>query len=391
MSDINDIAFRQLFRQACEKCFAHPLTAPLSETDSKLFSNRILEQTGLVIGVKSIKNYSIYIANEEGKKENPSVATLDTLARFVLNAPYTDEIQRKKEEGHYPWWFEYRAGIAAHASGNRKISTPKKGIAFMLIAAIIISASAIFILHRSPFKHDENFVERFNNVSIDSLTKHSWSIQNIDTVWWNKRSLLPGHLSLFTLRADNWPNEHERGKIKNLMTRPLSSDCFSIEIHLSDFTPIQNWQQAGILLAEDTTFTGKVIRLSVSYNDFFGGYKLTPEIILQGVSSTESENHSKPEEFLHAILFKVEPGQENLVKQNLRKLALKIEKRGNHFRFLYTAGSMESFAFREAVAKDFIINTKYIGLFAIKGFSEGHEYIPANFDSFSITNLACDK
>jgi hypothetical protein len=72
--------FDSLFREACLKCFGYPLSSPLSETDSKLLSNRILDQTGLVIGAKSIKNYSFYLhdRNITSREENPSVATLDT-------------------------------------------------------------------------------------------------------------------------------------------------------------------------------------------------------------------------------------------------------------------------------------------------------------------------
>src|SRR5215216_5704651 len=110
MNDLDTSAFSALFKGACEKCFGHPLINPLTETESKLFANKILDQTGLVIGAKSIKNYSLFILNvaAEGKEENPSVATLDTLARYVENAPYTDETKRKVRENHYPYWFQYK-------------------------------------------------------------------------------------------------------------------------------------------------------------------------------------------------------------------------------------------------------------------------------------------
>src|SRR4051812_22492157 len=102
-------AFIYLFKAAYEKCFGHRLEKPLNETESKLFYNNVFEQTGLVIGWKSIKNYSSYVLNDtQGKQENPSIATLDTLARYVLNAPYTNELERKNKENHYPYWFEYK-------------------------------------------------------------------------------------------------------------------------------------------------------------------------------------------------------------------------------------------------------------------------------------------
>lgn len=109
MNDLNASAFVSLFKDAYAKCFGYPLNNPLSETESKLFANEIFEHTGLIIGWKSIKNYSSYIiSTAQGKQENPSIATLDTFARYVLNAPYTDEVQRKNKENHYPYWYQYK-------------------------------------------------------------------------------------------------------------------------------------------------------------------------------------------------------------------------------------------------------------------------------------------
>ena len=73
MNWINTI-FIALFTETCQKGFGFPLTSPLTETDSKLLSNTILESTGLVIGAKSIKNYSFYVleSKKQGfQKENP--------------------------------------------------------------------------------------------------------------------------------------------------------------------------------------------------------------------------------------------------------------------------------------------------------------------------------
>src|SRR6476469_3069846 len=84
-------AFAKLFRDAYRKCFASAFTAPLTETESHRLSVEIAESTGLEIGWKSLKNYSSYLLGRSGRVENPSVATLDTLARYVAGAPLTDE------------------------------------------------------------------------------------------------------------------------------------------------------------------------------------------------------------------------------------------------------------------------------------------------------------
>ena len=138
-----------------------------------------------------------------------------------------------------------------------------------------------------------------------------WVIKSEDSVWWDKRDEKPGHLALFTLKGDNWANSGNKAGIKNLVMRRINSDCFMVETHLTDFIPKENWQQAGILLSEDSTFKGKMLRLSISYNDFFGGYKKPPEIIIQAISSSESGLQSKPEEIGHLSLFNIEHGKLN--------------------------------------------------------------------------------
>jgi hypothetical protein len=152
---------------------------------------------------------------------------------------------------------------------------------------------------------------------------------------------------------------------------------------------MKNWQQAGILLSEDSAFAGKVLRLSIAYNDFFGGYEKPPEIIIQGISSSESRNESKPEEFVHFPIFTIEPGHESVVKTNLLQSSLKIERRGTHFRFLYAAGSTEIFAFKEVLSAEFNIEPNFIGLFAIQGLSPTEDPMPARFDSFSFVSTSC--
>src|ERR1700749_4096572 len=98
MNRSDNLAFAALFREAYLKSFGQALENPVSETESKLLCNQVLDQTGLSIGWKSVKNYSFFIIDSKtAKSENPSVATLDTLARYVLKAPYTNEIKRKTD------------------------------------------------------------------------------------------------------------------------------------------------------------------------------------------------------------------------------------------------------------------------------------------------------
>lgn len=216
-------------------------------------------------------------------------------------------------------------------------------------------------------------------------------IKSEDNAWWEKRSEKPGHLALYTLKGDNWPDSANKARIRNRLGRRIGSECFIVETHLTDFIPDENWQQAGIILSEDSSLTGKMLRISISYNNFFGGYNKPPEIIIQAMSSSESGMQSKPEEIGHFTLLSIEPEKRELVKKNLARSALKIEKRGNHFRFLYYIGPNEGFAFREAVSGDFDIQPKYVSLFAIQGWTKNTTQMPVYFDWFKSAVIPCNK
>ncbi|MEJ7644848.1 MAG: hypothetical protein WKF87_09650 [Chryseolinea sp.] len=392
MSDINEHAFLQLFREACLKCFNVPLSSPLSETDSRVLANAILEKTGLVIGVKSIKNYSFYVLNtSDSKKENPSVATLDTLARYVLEAPFTNEASRKGNERHHPYWFKYRAGVAAaphlieKPKNNRRLPTLSIAILLTtLIAALIIWQSK----KEGPLS---TFVDSFHTAGDAALSEKGWRITERDTTWWSKKEIKAGHLTLFTMIGDNWPGLNINIPIRNLVVRELEESCFSAELQFSNFSPRENWQQAGMILSEDEDFSGKLLRISFSYNDFFGGYPKDPEVIIQGLYSTESSGKVKPEEFVHEPILTIAPGYESIAYSNFAKSAIKIEKRQNHFRILHNAGPSEGFAFKEVARGEFDLNPRFVGLFAIQGLAPEEAIIPVHIDRFSITGLKCGE
>jgi hypothetical protein len=362
------------------------LRKPLTETESKLLYNQIFETTGLVIGWKSLKNYSLFIMNENGKEENPSIATLDTLARYVLNAPYTTEMERKTNESHFPYWFKYKEG---NLSNNKTVvEKPKRKKSFpvgALIFFVLIIIAGFYFFYPSTSK---SFSTNFHSLKEDSLLHDGWFIKDKDKIFWNRRSERPGLLSLFTLTGDNWLDSVYQPQIKNLLLRKINSDCFTAEVHLQDFFPQHEWQQAGILLMEDTNYTSKTLRLTLAYNDFFGGFTKAKEIIIQAVTSP-GNGLSHPEEIVHLPVFALDSNNGNLVKRNLAYSGLRIEKSGNNFRLLYSCSSAKNFAFKDAAVTNFNFQPKYIGIFALQGFVNNKNYMPVYFTSFVFSPQNC--
>ena len=199
----------------------------------------------------------------------------------------------------------------------------------------------------------------------------------------------PGQLTLYTLKGDNWPDPANKQGIQNLLLRPIAYDCFTAEVHLNNFVPGQEWQQAGILLLEDTTLTGKSIRLSIAYNDFFAGSRQPREIYIQAIRSL-GNGFGKPEEFAHKPI--TYPDSIKQIPEQMKMLqnsALRIEKQGKKFRFLYSDGVNENTAFKEVVSQEFDMQPKYIGIFAIKGFKDSTATIPVRFTFFRIVGNTC--
>jgi len=380
--------FCRLYRDAAERCFSKPITRQLTETESKLFYQQILDQTGLTVGWRSLKNYSFFVLDPKNQKgENPSFATLDTLARYVLKAPYTNEIDRKNDEGHHPYWFMYR-----QQQLDKKVATTQKNkrrnllnLAIMIIA---IAAALLIYNWRRP-KNMVSVAENFHNLGDQALAANDWTVLNKDAVYWAKRDTQPGALTLYTLPGDNWPDSAAKPSIKNLLVRSLPSGCMTMELQMAGFVPSAEWQQAGLLLMQDTSLNSPSIRVSLSFNDFFGGYKRPKEVIVQAISS--SGQGSKPEEFAHiAVLTPDSVTEVPTLLNNLKYSSLRIEKRESHYRFLFASGSNANGAFKEFAVKDFTFEPHYVAIFAIKGRVAKTPVVPVKINAFLLQTMDCE-
>lgn len=378
-----------LFQKVHFKCFSTGFITVLSEPDAKHLSNEIFEATGLVIGWKSLKNYSKYLlTNNPVIPINPSLATLDTLVRYIENAPKTGEISRKKFESHYSYWFGFKEKTSAEVHKKNYIEgMPDQKVSgtfrvrSLLTAALILflCVSVLYIFLFYDKKVTADFVENFENPV--KMTEKGWVIRNLDYGYWNKQNPQPSKLVLYTLRGDNFEESDSINGIKNLLVKEISAKSFSGELHISNFVPSENWQQTGIILMEDTISNSRSVRFSLGYNDFFGGFNKPGEIILQVLSSTTG-NFMKPEEIIQAPIFQINAGQETLIQRNLRKSAIRIEKSNNVFRFLYAVGEKDIFAFKELKSKELNISPKFIGIYASSGNNRNAAIISVQLEKF---------
>lgn len=383
MPAIEEVIFIELFKAVCQKCFGKELSSALSEPESKHLSNEIEQITGLVIGWKSLKNYSLYSVEYPPKIQvNPSVATLDTLTRYLQDAPRVDELKRKQYESHYPYWFDYKdRQLSKYKPGRRQVSVPRKVRAAMLVAVVpLVIVTTVLSWPRhdgaSPFEDD------FNTTVYPG--KNGWMVKDRWDSSWNLRSARPSHITLITSPGDNIPGDPSRAPvIKNLLFRELAADCFIAEIHLTDFMPVQNWQQAGILLMEDSAYQRSSVRIGLMFNDFFGGYKSNAEISVQVIASMPG-NSIKPEVVAQTPVFTFNGNDSVLIKNNLSKSALRIEKKNNVYRFLFASGPDQIFAFKEIASKSLNIEPRYIAIYASSGNSNQAAAIPVYIDKFLV-------
>jgi len=392
MKELDARSFAALFAAAYRKCFGSDFTTPLTESESLHFSVEITEGTGREIGWKSLKNYSHYLLGQpQGKPENPSTQTLDTLAQYVAGVP-GDVREQQGGRRHYSHWYRYREAFQQSqprlARETPVVARSRRPLAPIAMAlAVVLAGVLLLVLARRGTGKGTPFVDEFDSLGGAALVARGWSVVALDTAFWARRGARPGFLTLYTLGGDNWPRAGAVPAIRNLVVREASSQCFAAELHFSGFFPQQNWQQAGLIVLEDTGFLGKSLRVSLGYNDFAGGFPATREVLIQAVTSL-GRGSNNPEEIAHQRLFVVDSTSERLIAENLVQSALRIERRGRHYRLLYAVG-LKNAPFKEVVETDLDLLPRYIGIFALKGFATDAADVPVFVDAFTLTPSEC--
>ena len=76
---------------------------------------------------------------------------------------------------------------------------------------------------------------------------------------------------------------------------------------------------------------------------------------------------------------------------NLKNFAFRVEKQGRKFRILYSASPVDNFSFKELTTYEFGMATKYIGLFALKGFVDSTAVMPVKVRYFRLDGQSCNQ
>lgn len=218
------------------------------------------------------------------------------------------------------------------------------------------------------------FSDNMDEVSDEALYAKGWLIADKDESEW-QRFAKSGHLALSTLRGDNWVNNYQpEAKIINMVYRKLDCDCCTVTARLTDFDPMKNWQQAGLMFLEEPDFSGRSMRMTFAVHQ---------------------EENGRPRKKLQIL-----PMQESRIPYNktvmtlneemdLSQISLQIRKDGDQFEFLYyLEGSFSSYY--TVVRIDFRMTPGYVALVAFQGFVEedgrpvSADTIPAYFDYFRV-------
>lgn len=427
MTPSDEAAFKQMFRDACGRCFGTDHPSPLTAAESRVLCAHILEETGMTLGWKTVQTYSLHLHLDTPDAVHPTGASLETLARYVLGAPRVEalvmraalprpDVTPEVPEGRFPYWFQYRDGYRRRLPVRlRRNGVPglirepglpdahpiPRGLAkrfwfytfrgagqvlswsrrlvpeyirhswlAWLAFVLFVGLTVIWSVREYYARRTTTFTDSFAQVDGDSLQTRGWTRLFPDGASWDARGATPGALTLFTLKGDNWPDSADAPYIGNLLMRPINGECFTAEVQFSEFTPTANWQQAGLLLLEDSTLSSRSIRISIAYNDYFEDYVQPRQIIVEGISSAGTPT-GKPEEILHKTLYLLGWGKDSLIRESMRHTALRIEKRGTTYRFLYAGGQTDNFVFQEVGTHSLYITPRYIALFALRG-NRGH-------------------
>lgn len=350
----------------------------ITEGEARSLAAHIKELTGQTISPRSLINYFKAAESEDWMSINPSMYTLDILAKYGLNGSsgmYGRELP--SDAGLY--WLKFKQNETASAVSPRPAGRLKiRGIFWVTLFILLGIPAAWLILKPSP----TDFRDTFDHVSLDALQDSGWAVLDLDTLWLKKQPMA-GHLTLYTLHGDYWTKPHETPYVRNTLVRKIKNPReWDIFLNLTDFKPNGTFQQVGLVFFETPQNKQRVIRYTLCYTmeeqlDCFYPKKYAELLeikngLVEAIKSTAV--HNRPD------------GHGNLESHDV---CLRVQFTEGKFIFSFQAGDTYQ-GFTPIKEHQSTLKPKYVGIFAFQGQTDfsgkpfNSDTIPAFINDFSI-------
>lgn len=317
---------RKIIKKLLEDVVKKGLSSSLSlltYSEAETLSSVIKDAIGVTLSERSLRDFIKYSLGDQNQSA-PSLRSLDILARYLNGI----KDRKSLDNNEYMTWFSYKKKYLATVSSpnqkthaEEKVNKPKQRFSFSYLL-ILVGLLSILAFYFIPFlfEQPQDFIEEFEDVSTKSLSEKGWFLQDPDSKFWSKRGSNPGFLTLYTIKGDNWILPPGKPYIKNMLTRRVFlGDSYEIEFETRDFFPDQNFQQCGLFLMADSSFSDDLFRMCITVSRSTNNYFAIQTLIFEdGVPY-------RPKEFSHHIIIEPESNNDRFLERLTRISILSIK------------------------------------------------------------------
>lgn len=249
--------------------------------------------------------------------------------------------------------------VREEAPATPRLAPPLPGAVkwrFIWILLLLLPFGGVAAWYFKP-KQARNWREDFNNTSVDSLRSHGFEWIDFDPQWWSKQ-LRDSTLTLYTLRGDYWYDTPDTPMITNVLLKKIKCRSCKITMKLGGFNPVQDYQQAGIILLDAAKTRNDNIRFTLAACS-------TCKPPRQGLQMVKNVRGDVIEKLQH--VGEITPNS-SLGNQSLW---LRMEYKDGLVRFFYHWGAEYS-SFAEIASMEIDFVPAYVGLVAFRGLKDGN-------------------
>jgi hypothetical protein len=238
-----------------------------------------------------------------------------------------------------------------------KQTTRTSKMVWLLLLLLPFGGIAAWFFQPKPAR---SWREDFNYTGVDSLQMHGFEWLDFDPDWWSKQ-LRDSALTLYTLRGDYWFDAPDTPLITNLLLKKINCKSCKITVKLGGFNPVQDYQQAGIILLDAAKTRDDNVRFTLAACSSCNPPR-------QGLQMVKNVRGDVIEKFKH--LGEVTPNS-SLSNQSLW---LRMEHKDGQVRFFYHWGAEYS-SFSEIASMDIDFVPAYVGVVAFRGLKDSKRNI----------------